>query len=205
MEGFILNLNRVKDEDLIVTILTKESLVTTYRFYGARHGTINLGFKIDFEQEYSQKSTIDRLKDVIHIGYRWIGNHHRMRIWQEFCLLLGKHLRDATEVDEFYFALLEESSSKWEVQNPKRIAIEAYIKILEHEGRLHKEKVCFLCSLKIDKNISLVRSFLPTHKECSHSFSIDESNFYELMNNQTTLFLSNAEIDQLWIVLTQGF
>ena len=49
MQGYIINLNRVKDEDLIVTILSKGRLETLYRFYGARHGTINIGFKIDYE------------------------------------------------------------------------------------------------------------------------------------------------------------
>ena len=58
MQGYIINLNRVKDEDLIVTIISKDSLETLYRFYGARHGTINIGFKIDYEIEPSSKSTI---------------------------------------------------------------------------------------------------------------------------------------------------
>ncbi|MCK4874745.1 MAG: recombination protein RecO, partial [Sulfurimonas sp.] len=87
MQGFILNLNRVKDEDLIVSILSKESLDTLYRFYGARHGVINLGFKIDYEKESSVKSTISRLKDVIHIGYKWINNNKLLRDWQDFLAL----------------------------------------------------------------------------------------------------------------------
>jgi hypothetical protein len=60
MQGFIVNINRVKEEDLIVSILTKDKLHTLYRFYGARHGSINIGFKIDFEIEQSSKSTISR-------------------------------------------------------------------------------------------------------------------------------------------------
>ena len=70
MQGFIINFNKVKDEDLIVTIVSKTSLDTLYRFYGARHGTINLGFKLDYEKQSSHKVTISRLKDVIHIGFR---------------------------------------------------------------------------------------------------------------------------------------
>ena len=42
MQGFIVNLNKVKEEDLIVTIVSRNSLDTLYRFYGARHGVINL-------------------------------------------------------------------------------------------------------------------------------------------------------------------
>ena len=56
MQGFIINLNRVKEEDLNVTILSRGSLETLYRFYGARHGVINLGFKIDYEVEPSAKA-----------------------------------------------------------------------------------------------------------------------------------------------------
>ena len=173
MQGFILTINRVKDEDLIVTILSKDSLDTLYRFYGARHGVINLGFKVDYEKEESFKSTISRMKDVIHIGFKWINDYKLLRFWQDFLSLFHKHLRDAEELDDFYFELIDNASKEWNKQNPKRVAIEAYVKLLENEGRLHKELNCFLCSLPIeDKEISLVRAFLPTHKACSHTLGI---------------------------------
>ena len=143
MQGFIININRVKDEDLIVTIVSRKSLDTLYRFYGARHGVINLGFKIDYEKETSLKSTIIRLKDVIHIGYKWINNHQKLKLWHDFISLFNKHLRDAEELDSFYFDILEHTSQMWDKQNPKRVAIESYVKILEHEGRLHEEFYCF--------------------------------------------------------------
>ncbi len=68
MQGYIINLNKVKDEDLIVTILSHHRLKALYRFYGARHGTINIGFNIDYEIEPSAKSTIGRLKDTQDLG-----------------------------------------------------------------------------------------------------------------------------------------
>jgi recombinational DNA repair protein (RecF pathway) len=204
MQGFILNLNKVKDEDLIVTILSKNSLDTLYRFYGARHGVINLGFKIDYEKESSAKSTILRLKDVIHIGFKWINDYKLLRVWQDFLALFYKHLKDAEELDEFYFDLLDNASKNWNKQNSKRVAIESYIKLLEHEGRLHKELECFLCSRPIKDDISLIRAYLPTHKECTHTFSIKESSFKELFNNKSTLFLSDKEIDRLWYILLEG-
>ncbi len=34
MQGYIININNVKDEDLIVTILTQNNLYTAYRFMG---------------------------------------------------------------------------------------------------------------------------------------------------------------------------
>ncbi|MDP1784740.1 MAG: recombination protein RecO, partial [Sulfuricurvum sp.] len=36
MQGFIIKLSRVRDEDMIVTIISEENLTTLYRFYGAR-------------------------------------------------------------------------------------------------------------------------------------------------------------------------
>jgi recombinational DNA repair protein (RecF pathway) len=204
VQGYIINLNRVKDEDLIVTILSNNSLETLYRFYGARHGTINIGFKIDYEIEPSAKSTIARLKDVIHIGYPWINNYELLRLWQDFLSLFHKHLKDAEELGEFYFQLLENASQEWHKQNPKRVAVEAYTKMLEHEGRLHKEHNCFLCSRKIEGDISLIRAYLPTHFECSKTLPINRTALEELQNNKSTLFLNDKEVDRLWNILLEG-
>ncbi|OHD97422.1 MAG: recombination protein RecO [Sulfurimonas sp. RIFCSPHIGHO2_12_FULL_36_9] len=205
MQGFILNLNRVKDEDLIVTIISRESLDTLYRFYGARHGVINLGFKVDYEKESSSKSNILRLKDVIHIGYKWINDYKLLRLWQDFSALFYKHLKDAEELDDFYFELLESASQNWNKQNPKRVAIESYIKLLEHEGRLHTEFECFICSETIvEDDVSLLRAFLPTHKECTHTFSVKKDALVELYKNRSTLFLNDEEIDRLWYLLLEG-
>lgn len=205
MQGYIINLNKVKDEDLIVTIVSKGNLDNLYRFYGARHGVINLGFKIDFEKEDSAKSSISRLKDVIHIGFKWINDYKLLKLWQDFLALFHKHLRDAEELDDFYFNLLDYASQNWNKQNPKRVAIEAYVKLLENEGRLHKELNCFLCSLPIEeKEISLVRAFLPTHKACSHTLGINKEALIELFENKSSIFLNDKEIDRLWYVLLEG-
>ncbi len=204
MQGFIINLNKVKDEDLIVTIVSKNSLDTLYRFYGARHGVINLGFKIDYEKEASAKSSIERLKDVIHIGYRWINNFEKLRLWQNFIRLFYKHLKDAHEIDDFYFDLIENASQNWDKQNPKRVAVESYVKLLEHEGRLHTEMECFLCHKEIIGDVSLIRAYLPTHKECTHTLSISQIGLKELYKNKSSLFLSDKEVERLWYVLLEG-
>ena len=204
MQGFIINLNRVKDEDLIVSILSEKNLDTLYRFYGARHGVINLGFKIDYEKEESAKSTIARLKDVIHIGYTWINDYKLLRLWQEFLGLFFKHLKDSEDIGSFYFDLINEASQNWDKQNPKRVAIEAYVKLLEHEGRLHKEMYCFLCSKKIEDDISLLRAYLPTHEYCAHTLAINRNGVKELFENKSSLFLTNKEVQRLWSVLLEG-
>ena len=204
MQGFIINLNKVKEEDLIVTIISKNNLQTLYRFYGARHGTINIGFKIDYEIEESAKSTIHRLKDVIHIGFSWINDYSKLRLWQDFLALFHKHLKDAEDIEDFYFTLLDDASKKWGKQNSKRVAIEAYVKILSYEGRLHTQKECFLCSVKIQDDVSLIRGFLPTHKECTQTLSISTAGLKELFKNKSSLFLNDKEIDRLWITLLEG-
>ena len=204
MQGYIINLNRLKDEDLIVSILSKNSLDTLYRFYGARHGVINLGFKIDYEREASAKSTISRLKDVIHIGFPWINDYKLLRLWQDFLGLFYKHLKDSEEIGSFYFDLIEEASKKWGRQNPKRVAIEAYVRLLEHEGRLHQDMHCFLCSKKIEDDASLLRAYLPTHEACSHTLAINRKGLEELFTNKSSLFLTNSEVGRLWSVLLEG-
>ncbi len=204
MKGFIINLNRVKEEDLIVTILSQGNLETLYRFYGARHGVINLGFLIDYEIEPSSKSTIGRLKDVIHIGYKWINNREQLRLWQDFSRLFYKHLKEAEELGDFYYDLLENASLEWNRQNPKRVAVESYVKLLEHEGRLHTDMHCFLCSRKIEENISLIRAYLPTHPNCSHTYTINAESLQHLYVHKSSLFLNDKEINRLWNVLMEG-
>lgn len=204
MQGYIINLNKVKEEDLIVSILSDGNLESLYRFYGARHGTINIGFKIDYEIEPSAKSTIGRLKDVVHIGYPWINDYKLLRLWQDFTGLFYKHLKDAEELGSFYFELLENASTQWNKQNPKRVAVESYVRLLEQEGRLHKEHYCFLCSREITGDISLIRAYLPTHFNCTHTYSIKRSGLDELYNNKSSLFLNDKEIDRLWNVLMEG-
>jgi recombinational DNA repair protein (RecF pathway) len=205
MQGYILNINKAKEEDLLVTILSRENLDTLYRFYGARHGVINLGFKIDYEKESSPKSTIFRLKDVIHIGFKWINDYKLLKNWQDFTALFYKHLKDAETLDPFYFELLENASINWNKQNSKRVAIEHYVKLLEHEGRLHKKLECFLCTSAImEEEVSLLRAFLPAHRRCSHTFGISKNAFDELFSSGSTLFLDDNEVEKLWHILLQG-
>ena len=45
MQGYIVDIKSVKDDDLIVTIICENELITSYRFYGARHSNINIGYK----------------------------------------------------------------------------------------------------------------------------------------------------------------
>lgn len=204
MQGFIISLNRARDEDLVVTILSDSGLDTLYRFYGARHGVINLGYKIDFEIITNVKSTIGQLRDVLHLGYPWLTDHHKLRIWQQFVTLFYPHLKESEETGSFYFELLDSAAEAWAKQNPKRIAVESYVKLLEHEGRLHKELHCFFCDELITKEVSIIRSYLPAHPNCSHTLSIEQEGLTELFENHSSLFLSDKDVDRLWLVLLEG-
>jgi hypothetical protein len=84
------------------------------------------------------------------------------------------------------------------------VAIECYVKLLEYEGRLHTQMICFLCNEKIEKNISLVRAFLPTHKKCTHTLEINKKALMYLYETKSTLLLQDYEIERMWIILLEG-
>ena len=71
MQGYILHTQKVRDEDLLVYILTPSLLVKSYRFYGARHSNVLQGYKIDFELEGGE-NFLPHLRSVLHLDYRWL-------------------------------------------------------------------------------------------------------------------------------------
>jgi len=204
MQGYIIDIKSVKDDDLIVSILSENHIFTTYRFYGARHSNINVGYKIDFELESNLKSTIPRLKDVIQLGFEWIFDNEKLYCWQRFIKLFYPHLKDVEEIDTFYFKLLDKLSHQMIKQNPKRAICKNYLKLLEYEGRLHNELNCFLCEEDIKKDVSLVRSFMPVHPSCAYSRKFKIKKIRELFNDMNTISFEDEEIDYLWNIILQG-
>jgi len=204
MQGYILNIVKVKEEDLIVTLLTQKKLKTLYRFYGARHANIHLGYKIDFEAHLSQKSTIGMLRNVLHLSVPWILDIEKFYLWQQFIKLLYRHLRDIEDVDQFYFDLLDEISLRFAKQNPKRCLVESYIKLLLHEGRLHSDLTCFICESEIRDDLILTRGFLPAHKRCLFGQIVNKTKIETLFTQGSTLFLEDAEVDYLWSIIEEG-
>jgi len=205
VNGFILNINRVHNEDLIVSVLSKHALLTLYRFYGVRHSQIQLGYKIDFETETNSGITISRLRNVLHLGYSWLYDLKRLMVWQQFSQLMYKHLQaNDTEIDSIYYELLEDAGKIFEKQNPKRIAIESYVKLLRYEGRLHTEHFCFICEDVIINKISLARAFLPAHPQCINTLEIDSKAIELLFREANSMFLSDTEVEQIYAVLLEG-
>ncbi len=203
MQGYILKVTPAKNEDLIVAVLTKERLYTLYRFYGARHSTINLGYKIDFEIQYDI-GYLPRLRHIIHLGFSWLKSLQKALIWQQFIKLLYDHLKDIEEPEAFYFEMLDILAKRIEKQNPKRAIIESYIKLLEFEGRLHKEFECIICEEKIVDDPVLVRAFLTAHPHCIPKKIFNRKKIEYLIRNQDTQFLDDEEIEALWQIVQEG-
>ena len=203
MQGYIIDIKAVKDDDLIVSILTETSILTTYRFYGARHSNINIGYKIDFELE-DTRSTIPRLKDVIQLGFQWILDYEKMYCWQRFVKQFYPHLKELEEIDAFYFYNLDNLVHIMIKQNPLRAICESYVTILEYEGRLHTDYECLICENKILENISLVRGFLPVHAKCTFSRIFELKKIKELFEQKKLINLTDEEVEYLWEIILQG-
>jgi len=205
MRGFILNTVKVRDEDLIVRILTKNEVLTLYRFYGARHSYINAGYLIDFVVEESPKTTIKRLRNVIQLPFSFLFDLEKMLNYKIFINLLNRHLNDVSKIDDFYYNLLKYTVDNLDKRESRRFLIENYVKLLQKEGRLHKDFVCFLCERKIENKVALARAFLPAHEKCIYEKGFDKEKLTDLLENKKTLLFNDNEITRLWKIMNLGF
>lgn len=203
MVGYIIGINKCKNEDVIVRIITKTKVLSLYRFYGARHSTIGLGYRIDFALQ-KENVFMDRLRDILHLGNEWMKDYDKFFIWQEFIKLLNKHLFNIQDVDETYFNALSVIERKLIKQDPKRAVIEAYVEILIAEGRLHSNFRCFLCGKKIEDLVCVNRSFLCSCTQCSHKNSIPKTALLDLFNHQKATLLSNEFCEVLYATIKEG-
>jgi recombinational DNA repair protein (RecF pathway) len=204
LKGFILKTVRVRDEDLIVKVLTQKEVLTLYRFYGARHSYVNVGNHIDFIVEETSKATIKRLRNVVQLPFSFMFDLQKMMDFKIFVSLLEKHLFDVTFVDSFYYNMLLEIKEKLKDRHSKRLLVEEYVKLLEKEGRLHKEEKCFLCEKKIEGDIALARAFLPGHEKCLYEKGFEKKKLRELFEEKKTVLFSDEEVDRLWRILNLG-
>lgn len=203
MQGYILRTQKVKDEDLLVFILSRENFIKCYRFYGSRHPSVMVGYKIDFELMMNI-NFLPQLRNVMHLGFFWQLNREKLLIWQQFMRLLYAHIKDTNELDSFYFDELELLCSRFGLQNPKRLIIESYVRMLEHEGRLHSELECLVCESKIDQSVCLVRGFLPAHTFCLSQNSFDLKKIEDLFESKSSAELDDSEVAQLYEVVCEG-
>ncbi|HHD80915.1 MAG TPA: recombination protein RecO, partial [Campylobacterales bacterium] len=87
MKGFILNIRKAKNEDIIVTVLSNCEVRSYYRFYGARHSILQLGNLIDFEVQESKNGFMPQIRKISHISFTWISSTNHLSIWQNFIKL----------------------------------------------------------------------------------------------------------------------
>ncbi len=205
MRGFIINIRKAKNEDVIVTVLSNDSIKSYWRFFGARHSILQIGNLVDFEVSESKNNFMPNMRSLSHISFPWIFSNNRLLIWQNFIKLFEPHLRDAIELDNFYFNLLLNTAKKWSKQNPKRLAIEAYIQLLNHEGRLYDNGFCYVCETILEDKVGLMRAFLPAHPNCVYGQTFEKKDIFQLYNTHSTIHIEDSLIEKLYAILMKGF
>jgi recombinational DNA repair protein (RecF pathway) len=203
MKGFIVSLRPARNEDLIVTLLEEQALRSYYRFYGARHSILQLGYLIDYESE-EESRFMPRLRRVSHLGFPWLYRRNRLMLWQQFVALFEPHLRDTGELDPFYFNLLLDAARRWEKQNPKRIICEAAYRLLEFEGRLHPPKSCYICEQPLGEEIALMTALLPAHPQCIYGSALPKKKIESFFETGRTAWLEESEVDYLYRLVLKG-
>jgi hypothetical protein len=204
MKGFILNIRKAKNEDVIVTVLSKSHAKNYYRFYGARHSILKIGNFINFEVQDDNKKYMPRLKKVSQYNFPWSFDNKRVDIWQDFIKLFNPHLIDRAFIDGFYLNLLLNKAKKWHKQNPKRLAIEAYIEILKFENRVRISNYCYICQGGFDNRVGLMRGYIPVHPICINSYSYNKNSIFELFNSKSSINIDDNDINNLFNTLLRG-
>ncbi|CAM2876141.1 recombination protein RecO [Helicobacter burdigaliensis] len=202
MQGYILHTQKVREEDLLIKVLTSNHLYTLYRFYGARHSIIHLGNKIDFYIEKDLRE-IGKLRDPIHLGFAWEKEMQKRYFWQQFLKLLHTHLKDIGSLESFYFELLEEGSMRLLKENPKRTILALYIKLLSFEGRNNSLQNCLICEKPLSEEVCITRGFVCGHTHCIKGEILSFSHLESLFSLQIEL-LEDDEVDKLFNVLMLG-
>lgn len=204
MKGFILSVKKAKNEDSIARVLTQTEVKTYYRFFGARHSILQLGNLVDFEIEGEDGRFMPRLRSLSHMGFPWIFDKNKLLVWHNFIKKFEPHLRDAEELDPFYYSLLLRAAKKWDKQNPKRIVCESYLELLEYEGRLYPEENCFICEQRIEEDVSLMQAYRPAHPSCIYSPSLATKKIFDFFKTKKTVFFEDHEVDYLYDIVMKG-
>lgn len=198
MLGYILDIKRSREEDLIVTVLTKDSLKVLYRFYGARHSIILMGHKIDFEEELSD-TYLPRMRHIMHINFPWIYNKDTLFAWQKFIKHYFIALKGVSNIPSFYFDTLESISKNINHQCYKRAMVEHFISIKKFEGLMPEHLSCASCHEDINDIFIINRQCVPYHNECSPGFvTFDANEVRDLFEKQNSFSTSDDSIDRLY-------
>ncbi len=145
-----------------------------------------------------------RLRSLSHIGFPWLFDKNKLLLWHNFIKKFEPHLRDAEELDSFYYDLLLDAAKKWDKQNPKRIVCESYITLLEYEGRLDLQEHCFICEQGIEEEISLMQAFKPAHPSCIYGPALPTKKVLDFFESKKTVFFEDFEVDFLFDIVMKG-
>jgi recombinational DNA repair protein (RecF pathway) len=126
-------------------------------------------------------------------------------LWHNFIQKFEPHLKDADEIEPFYFDLLLDAARRWEKQNPKRIVCESYLRMLSYEGRLYPDEHCYICEQRIEEEIALMQAFKPAHPACIYSPALPTKKVLDFFATQKTTFLEDSEVDVLFDTVMKGF
>ena len=200
----MLRVVKAKNEDVIAVILSHDRIASYYRFYGARHSILQTGYLIDFEIQTDYKGFLPRLRHLSHIPFPWLFDRTRFALWHRFIEGFEPHLKDTEEIEPFYFELLLDAAKRWHKQNPKRIAIESYVKLLEFEGRLYPLKGCYICEKPLGNDVALMSAFKPAHPSCIYAPAHDIKAIEILFRDKKSLLLDDAQVDALFKPMTQA-
>ena len=190
---------------MIVTLLSPKSVKRYYRFYGARHSILQMGYLIDYEEEHGGANFLPRLRNLSHIGFPWLYDREKLMLWHQFIGIFERHFRDIESVESFYFETLLEAAKRWERQSPKRLIIEVCINILKYEGRLQPPNHCVICNNSIEEDVAFLKGFLPTHPECSKAPMNNKKQIVHLFKSGSTILLDDKNIEQLYLIALKGF
>ena len=204
MRGFIINIRKVRNEDVIVTVLSNQTRKSYWRFFGTRHSILQIGNLIDFEVKESKGNFMPNMRSLSQLSFPWLFWNNHLLIWQDFIKLFEPHLQDATEIDAFYFDALLQSAQRWDKQNPKRLAVETYLKLLEHEGRLNNNGICHICKEALEDKIGLMRAFIPTHPYCIYAPALEKKEIFKLFNQKSTIEIEDKLVEHLYQILLKG-
>ena len=165
---------------------------------------MQLGNLVDFEVEGEGSNFLPRLRSLSRLGFPWLFDKNRLLLWHNFIKRFEPHLKDTEEIDAFYFDLLLNAAKRWDRQNPKRVAVEAYIELLNYEGRLYPEENCYICEQRIEEEISLMQSFKPAHPACIYSPALPTKKILDFFESKKTVFLEDHEVDHLFEIVMKG-
>jgi len=138
------------------------------------------------------------------MGFPWLYEKNKLLLWHNFIKKFEPHLKDAENIDAFYFDLLLNAAKRWDKQNPKRIICESYISLLEYEGRLYPETNCFICEQRIEEEISLMQAFRPAHPACIYSTAMPTKKVLDFFKTKKTLYLEDQEVVYLFDIVMKG-